>query len=161
MLYVYYLDSLTAQPIGEMHAVPFRTAELEVLGEREVHMTDVEFTWHEGNSNWSLITMDAEKTYGLMIFSQHNGRKTGTFTIENDDFWRASLFIIGDTFYEFVELTIAIEAVGGDLYQISIDGLASDGYRYHITMEPTPMIDGDAQEAPAQKAPRRIVKVLE
>lgn len=155
VLYVYYLDTLTAQAIGELHAVPFKTAELEILGEREVHMTNVKFQWSETRSNWSLSTSDADRKYSLLIYSQHNGRNTGTFTIENDDFWRASLFITGDTFYEFVELTITIEEAEDDLYLITLDGVASDGYRYHITMEPTPMIDGDAQEAPARMAPRR------
>lgn len=158
VLYVYYIDTLTAQPIGEVHAVPFRTKELEIVGEREVHMAEVSFEWSEELNYWVINAMDAEGNYDALIFSQENSPKIGTFSIENGGI-NNTFFLVGGgqegKLYEFVELTVVIEAVGGDLYQISIDGLASDGYRYHFTMDPVPLVPmSDMPLAPARKAPR-------
>lgn len=159
VLYVYYLDTLTAQPIGDVHSVSFRTDEIEILGEKEVYMAEVSFEWSEELNYWVINAMDAEGNYDALIFSQENSPKIGTFSIENgginDTFFLVGGGIDGEL-YEFVELTVVIEAVGGDLYQISVDGLASDGYRYHFTMDPVPLVPmSDMPLAPARKAPRR------
>lgn len=160
VVYAYYMDTLTGLAIGDVCSVPFRTKEIEILGEKEVHMTEVYFQWDEERNNWSIGAMDAEKYYGLTIFSQVNSPKTGTFTIENGGFYN-TLFLVGGKLYKFVELTVVITAAEGDLYQIAIDGVASDGYRYHITMDPVPLVPmSDLQEAPARKAPCHAIKVL-
>lgn len=160
VVYAYYMDTLTGLAIGDVCSVPFRTNEIEILGEKEVHMTEVYFQWdaRNNNNNWSIGAEDAEKNYDLLIFSQKNSPKTGTFTIENGDILN-TFFLVGGgqegKLYEFVELTVVIEAMAGDLYQIAIDGVASDGYRYHITMDPVPLVPmSDQPTAPARKAPR-------
>lgn len=164
VLYVYYLDTLTAQPIGDVCSVPFRTKEIEILGEKDVHMTEVDFQWDEEGNFWSIGAEDAEKNYDLLIFSQKNSPKTGTFTIANGDILN-TFFLVGGgqegKLYEFVELTVVIKALEDDLYQIAIDGVVSDGYRYHITMDPVPLVPiSDLPDAPARKAPCRAIKVL-
>lgn len=164
VVYAYYLDTLTGLAIGDVYSVPFRTNEIEILGEKEVHMTDVDFQWDEEGNFWSISALDAEQNHDLMIFSQVNSPKTGTFTIENGGIF-STLFLVGGgqegKLYEFVELTVVIKALEGDLYQIAIDGVASDGYRYHITMDPVPLEPmSDQPTAPARKAPCRAIKVL-
>lgn len=155
VVYAYYLDTLTGLAIGDVCSVPFRTKEIEILGEKEVQMTEVYFQWDARNNSWEISAMDAEQNYGLVIFSQVNSPKTGTFTIENGGFYN-TLFLVGGKLYKFVELTVVIKALEGDLYQIAIDGVASDGYRYHITMDPVPLVPmSDQPTAPARKAPRR------
>lgn len=157
VVYAYYMDTLTGLAIGDVCSVPFRTDELEVLGEKEVHMTEVSFLWDARDNSWEIGAEDAEKNYDLLIFSQKNSPKTGTFTIENGDILK-TFFLVGGgmtgKLYEFVELTVVIDAMAGDLYQIAIDGVASDGYRYHITMDPVPLVPmSDQPTAPARKAP--------
>lgn len=160
VVYAYYLDTLTGLAIGDVCSVPFRTNEIEILGEKEVHMTEVYFQWDARNNSWEISAMDAEQNYGLVIFSQVNSPKTGTFTIENGGFYN-TLFLVGGKLYKFVELTVVITAAEGDLYQIAIDGVASDGYRYHITMDPVSLVPmSDQPTAPARKVPRRAIKVL-
>lgn len=165
VLYTYYMDTLTGLAIGDLYSVPFRTDELEILGEKEVHMTEVDFEWSEEMNYWVINAMDAEGNYDALIFSQENSPTVGTFSIENGGIHNTFLLVgggIDGELYEFVELTVVIEAVEGDLYQISIDGLASDGYRYHFTMDPVPLVPmSDMPLAPARKAPRRTAKVLE
>lgn len=158
VVYAYYLDTLTGLAIGDVYSVPFRTNEIEILGEQEVHMTEAYFQWDARNNSWEISAMDAEQNHDLMIFSQVNSPKTGTFTIENGDIYN-TLFLVGGgqegKLYEFVELTVTIKALEDDLYQIAIDGVASDGYRYHITMDPVPLVPiSDLPDAPARKAPR-------
>lgn len=133
--YAYYLDTLTGLAIGDVCSLPFRTNEMQILGQRDIYMTDVSFHWSNKRGGWSIEASDAQQKYYALISSQDNSPKVGTFSIENGGIYNTYLFVDMTEFFKFVDLTVTIEPAEGYLYQITIDGLASDGYCYHITMD--------------------------